>query len=406
MLADYLAFTRAHPRPVAFAFLLCALSSFGQTFFIALSGAAIRLEFTLSDGALGSAYAVATIASGLALGWVGRWIDRLPLRTYVAGVAVMLAAGCMGLALASQLWMLTAAFFLLRLAGQGLMTHTALTATARRFPQDSGKALGLVALGFALGEAVLPPAAVALQAGIGWRGVWWVAAGMVLLGTVAALGILPATRPQPAGGSATAGREAPAAPAPHAPLWRDRRLLLALPAVLAPSFVVTGFFFHQVRLAAELGWDLGLVAAAFVGFAIARAWAMLRAGPVIDRTGAARLLPLFLAPLALAMGAILLGEGRPLAAVAYLLATGLTTGVSTTLATALWTEFFGPARLAALRAAVAGAGVIASALAPAIFGALLDLGITLRWQAAGCLLGLLAASAITLPLARGPRHGP
>jgi hypothetical protein len=56
--------------------------------------------------------------------------------------------------------------------------------------------------------------------------------------------------------------------------------------------------------------------------------------------------------------------------------------------------------LGAVRAAVAGASVIASALAPAIFGALLDLGVTLQWQAASCLIYLLAASILTLPLAR------
>jgi MFS family permease len=177
-----------------------------------------------------------------------------------------------------------------------------------------------------------------------------------------------------------------------------------MPAVLAPPFVVTGLFFHQTRLAAELGWDLGWVAAAFAGFAVTRAWAMLCVGPVIDRTGAARLLPLFLLPLAAAMAAILIGSGRPTAAFAYLLATGLTTGISTTLTTALWTAFYGPERLGAVRAAVAGAAVVSSALAPAVFGALLDMGITLRWQAAGCLVYLLVASAITVPLARGTRR--
>ena len=166
-----------------------------------------------------------------------------------------------------------------------------------------------------------------------------------------------------------------------------------MPAVLAPPFVVAGLFFHQVRLAEELGWDLGTVATAFAGFTAARAWAMLRAGPMIDRTGAARLLPLFLLPLAGAMAAILVGGGCPAAAFAYLLATGLTTGVATTLTTALWAEFYGAGRLGAVRAAVAGAAVVSSALAPAVFGALLDLGVSLRWQAAGCLGYLLAASA-------------
>jgi MFS family permease len=181
-----------------------------------------------------------------------------------------------------------------------------------------------------------------------------------------------------------------------------------LPAVLAPSFVVTGFFFHQLRLATELGWSLGVIAAGFAGFAIVRAAATLGIGPRIDRLGAARLLPVFLVPLAGAMAAIVLGSGSQLAAIAYLMLTGLTTGISTTLTTALWTEFYGLDRLGAVRAAVSGAGVVASALAPAIFGLLLDLGVGLRVQAGGCLLYLAAASLLTLPIARrrAAQHGP
>jgi MFS family permease len=175
---------------------------------------------------------------------------------------------------------------------------------------------------------------------------------------------------------------------------------LVMPAILAPSFVVTGSFFHQLRLAAELRWDLGVVAGAFAGHAVARAGAMLRGGPVIDRIGATPLLPVFLLPLALAMGAIVVGSGSAVAAIAYLILAGLTSGVSTTMTTAMWAEFYGVERLGAVRAVVAGAGVIASALAPAVFGWLLDLGITLQAQALWSLIGMVIAALLTVPVAR------
>ncbi|MGK7864096.1 MFS transporter [Falsiroseomonas sp. E2-1-a4] len=396
MLAEYLSFARAHPRPLAFGFLLAALSSFGQTFFIALSGTGIAEEFAISDGQLGLGYAVATLASGFALGWAGRWIDRVSLRRYTMFSTLLLVVGCLAMATVQGPLLLVLAFFLLRMAGQGLLTHTAMTATARRFQHDRGKALALVALGFALGEAVLPPIAIGLLPWVGWRGLWWGAAAAVLLAGWAALRLLPRAE-------ATAASRPGQQPGPRAPsLWRDARFWLVLPAILAPSFVVTGFFFHQLRLAAEIGWDLRVVAAAFAGYAVARAGAVLRAGPVIDRIGATPLLPLFLLPLVLAMGVILLGRDSQPAAVIYLLLAGLTSGVSTTMATALWTDFYGVERLGSVRATVAGAGVIASALAPAAFGWLLDLGITLHTQAAWCLAGMLVASLLTLPVTR--RH--
>jgi MFS family permease len=245
MLAEYLSFARSHPRPLAFGLLLAGLSSFGQTFFIALSGDGVRAEFGISDGQLGVTYAVATLASGFALGWAGRWIDRVTLRRYTLAAALLLALGCFAMALVPGAWALVVAFFLLRIAGQGLLTHTAMTATARRFGPDRGKALALVALGFALGEAVLPPIAVGLLPQIGWRGLWWCATGTLLIGTWLALRLLPRSE------STAPSRMAAHAEARPQSLWRDHRLWLVMPAILAPSFVVTGFFFHQLRLAAE-----------------------------------------------------------------------------------------------------------------------------------------------------------
>jgi hypothetical protein len=56
----YATFLGLHARHLVFGVLLMALSSFGQTFFIALFGAQIRVAYALSDGALGAVYAAGT----------------------------------------------------------------------------------------------------------------------------------------------------------------------------------------------------------------------------------------------------------------------------------------------------------------------------------------------------------
>ena len=387
----YLGFLRENGRAVAFGALLTLLSSFGQTFFVALSAPGIRAEFGFTEGGLGLLYAGATLAAGLLLGWAGRLIDRTSWRRYTAAVCLGLAAGCAGMALAGQAWMVALLYVVLRLCGQGLTTHTAMTVTARRFPRDAGKALGLAALGLVIGEAVLPPAAVALLPGLGWRGLWWVAAMLVLAGMLAALWLLdvgePPARPQTAA-------------MPPVPLWRDRTFLLMQPALQAPPFIMTGFLFNQVRLAEEMGWAMAVYAGTFVVFAAMRAAGMLFAGPVIDRLGAARLLPVYLLPLMAAMGALVLGQGSHASALVFMVMAGLTNGVIATLGTALAAQLYGAERLAAVRAAIAGGLLIAAALAPACFGLLLDAGIGLRAQAGACLLGLAVASLLTLPVAR------
>lgn len=388
--AGYLAFLRQHLRAVLFGALLTLLSSFGQTFFVALSAPGIRAEFSLSEGGLGLLYAGATLAAGLLLGWAGRLIDRTSLARYTATVCTALALGCAGMAVAGQAWLLAPLYVVLRLSGQGLTTHTAMTATARRFPREAGRALGLVALGLVLGEAVLLPTSVALLPAVGWRGLWWIAAGLATAGLAAALLLHDGAAPAP---------PPPRAAAAPVPLWRDRAFLLMQPAVQAPPFIMTGFLFNQLRLADEMGWPLAAWAAAFPLFALVRAAGMLLAGPVIDRAGAARLLPVYLLPLALAMASLVAGQGTYAAIPVFMVGAGLTNGVVATITTALAAQLYPPDRLAAIRSAMAGGLLIAAALAPAVFGLLLDAGLSLRWQAGACLAALLAAGILTIPLA-------
>ena len=103
------------------------------------------------------------------------------------------------------------------------------------------------------------------------------------------------------------------------------------------------------------------------------------------------------------MAALVLGQGSHASALVFMVMAGLTNGVVATLGTALAAQLYGPQRLAAVRAAIAGGLLIAAALAPAVFGLLLDAGIGLRMQAAACLAGLVVASLLTLPLARRAR---
>lgn len=58
-----LLFLRANARWLAAGLLLTMFSSFGQTFFIGLSGNRLRAAFDLSDGDFGGLYMLGTLAS-------------------------------------------------------------------------------------------------------------------------------------------------------------------------------------------------------------------------------------------------------------------------------------------------------------------------------------------------------
>jgi len=146
-------FLRANARWIAGGFVLTLFSSFGQTFFIGLSGEELRTKFSLSDGQFGLIYMVATLASALTLPWLGRVLDIMPGWKVARFVMPALAGACLLIAFSPTVLVLVFAIYLLRLFGQGMMTHTALTEIGRWFAAGRGRATSLVVPGHQAGEA-------------------------------------------------------------------------------------------------------------------------------------------------------------------------------------------------------------------------------------------------------------
>ena len=387
-MAAYFRFVLANAPFLGFGLLLACFSSFGQTFYIGLFGAAVRAEFELSHAGFGSLYMAGTLVSGLAFAFAGRLIDRVSLRRYAAFALIGLAAACAIMASAANAILLTVALCALRFFGQGLVTHTAHTATARHFERDRGKALSVVMLGHPLGEALLPPVAVAAAAWFGWREVWWAASVLLVLAILPSAMLLLPRMPAPV-------RPASAPVGAWSMLFRDRRFLLALPAVLVPAFVSTGFAFHIVPLAAEQGWDMKLVAAAFTAFAVAKVAMSLAAGPAIDRLGARALLPVLLLPLIAACLSLSAGTAIWIAFL-FMALLGVSGGVTQTLLGAIWAEVYGVGQLGAIRSVYFVLMVFSSALAPAAFGRTIDAGAGLADIGLACAAVMAGAKLLLL----------
>ena len=378
-------------RLLAAGFLLALLSSFGQTFFIALFGAQIRTEFGLTHGAFGRLYSLATLASGCAMLWVGAALDRIGLLTYAVVANALLAGASLLLALSGSTWLLVLALFRLRLAGQGMMSHASLTGMARGFARNRGKAIALATLGHPTGEALLPIVAVTAAAALGWRNLWIVAAALLMLALALMFGLLGrngAARPN-AGG--TSSGRADDRSYSRAAVLRDRRFYLMVPALIGPSFIVTGLFFHQVHLIEVKGWELSWFATCFAGYAASSTAALMATGALIDRLGAVRLMPIYLLPLCLGC-AILAPGSHDLVALAFMSVVGMTSGAAVTVLTAMWAEVYGLGHLGAIRALAASLSVVSSALGPAAMGWLIDLGVRVEVIALGCTAYLACAT--------------
>jgi len=168
----YFIFILTNFRFLLLTILMTGFSSFGQTFYISLFGGEIRSFYGLTSGQFGGYYSVATLASGFTILWLGSVVDRYDLKKIVVVVISLLAISCLMMGLSTHWIGLILSFYLLRLFGQGFMTHTAMTATGRYFDANRGKAISVTESGFPVGQSVLPILTVWLIGFIGWRETW------------------------------------------------------------------------------------------------------------------------------------------------------------------------------------------------------------------------------------------
>ena len=147
-------------------------SSIGQTFFISLFSGEIRNEFSLSHGMFGIFYSAATLVSAIVFFWVGKLTDQFNL-TFLGLVTLGALSGfAFLLSSAETILILFLSLLGLRLFGQSMLGHIAITAMARWFSEKRGRALSIALLGHPIGEALLPSLIIYFLLQFTWRDIW------------------------------------------------------------------------------------------------------------------------------------------------------------------------------------------------------------------------------------------
>ena len=410
---DTLQFLRENARWLGGGFLLTMFSSFGQTFFIGLSGEDLRAAFGLSSGGFGGLYMLATLASAISLPWLGRTLDLMPGWKVVRFTMPVFALACVLITVAPNVAVLGIALYLLRLFGQGMMTETAYTETGRWFVANRGRAMALIVIGQQAGLAALPLLVVLIErASGGWRTAWIASAALLVLIGLPAIVALMRVERVPRSHEAKVRDLRTARDWTRAQVIRDPVLYLLLLGTLAPPFISTVIFFHQDYLIALRGYDSLAFAAAFPVMSVTTVVFGLVCGHLIDRLGALRLLPFYLIPLAVASAAVALIT--PVWGIyVFMFLLGISSGFTSTLFGALWPEVYGLANLGGIRAIIVSAMVLSTALGPGISGALIDRGVSLPrqmlwlsvWCVAACFVLAFSARLVRLreerPLLQG-----
>ena len=358
-------------------------SSVGQTFFISLFSGEIRNAFNLSHGMFGILYSVATLTSATLFFWLGKLTDQFNLTVLGLITLGILSGFSFLLSSAETLLILFLSLLGLRLFGQSMISHIAVTAMARWFSKKRGRALSIALMGHPIGEALLPSLITFFLFQFTWREIW------VGIGTCIIIIFLPlvywlgrhlkSNNHDSSNSGLTKSKKKLIDSWNRSQVLKDLRFYQVLPGLLASPFIVTGVFFHQIHLIETKSWSITLLASSYPFFALSVIGVTFGAGWIIDRFGTVHLLRFFLLPLA--FGLILIaGTDKAFAIPIFMILMGASAGSATIVISTLWVELYGINYLGSIRSMFFSMVVLATSVSPALMGLLLDIGITLEIQ--------------------------
>jgi len=391
-------FVKNNYRFLLFGFILTFCSSFGQTFFIGIFNPYIREDLSLSHSEFGLIYSLATLLSSLSLIWIGKKIDDFKIIYFAIAVCLFLAFSSFFLTLVSNIILLFFAIYFLRLSGQGLMTHTASTSMAKFFDLNRGKALSISWLGLSLGEGFLPYLIIFLMKFYSWKIVWLGISIFILSLVVPSVFFILRFYKD----GATEVSDIKKQEVNHtiknwtrSEVIRDSKFYFLLPAVLGPAFLSTGIFINQIYIFESKQWSMLMLAQGFTLYAIVSVITLAISGFLIDRFSAIKVLPFYLLP-TMAAYTLVITSSWAFTPIVMMILIAMTNGTSSVLLTSTWSEIYGTKYLGGIRSITVSFFVFSTAIAPVLFGYLIDKQFTIN-QIFSMMLGyLILANALFL----------
>ena len=366
-------FIKSNYKYLCFGFLMTFCSSFGQTFFLGIFNPFIREDLNLSHSEFGGIYSAATLVSSLAIIWVGKKIDDYKLKSFAIFVCISLFLSSLLISQLSGYLHLILAIFFLRLFGQGLMSHTSSTAMARFFNKNRGKALGIAWLGLSFGEGVLPGTVILSLNFLVWKQVWLSIAGFLVLIVLPMIIFLLKNFKDASVEKGVIENNKLIKNWTREEVLKDSKFYFLLPMVLCPPFLITGIFINQSFLFINKGWGSDMIALSFTAYAIFTVISLQVSGYLIDRFSAIKILPFYLIPMMFGFFITIIINLK-VSPILFFILIAITNGTANVLITSTWSEIYGTKHLGAIRSITVSFMVFSTALAPILFGVLIDNG--------------------------------
>ena len=393
---------RSNFKIIFFGFVFTFASSVGQSFFIGLFNSDIRNELNISHGEFGSIYGFATLISSLVFIWVGKKIDDYKLVHYSIFVVILLSFASFFFSTVNTVIFLLVGIFLLRLSGQGLMSHTASTAISRYFEKRRGKALSIIWLGMSLGEFLLPVLIVYLLSFIYWRDLW-------IYITITVLIFLPVISFFTTKNINIYSREEESSEKKsnfnlikswkRTEVLKDFKFYTMLPCIMAPAFIITGIVINQTFIIESKSWGTYTMAKAFMFYSILTVLTLFVSGILVDKFTSRKLLLYLNLPMLLGL-LILIYFNHPYTAFIFMGLIGVSNGLTNILISSLWAEIYGVNYLGSIKSLTGALMVFSTALATVVFGVLIDFGYSIENISYICSIYIIISFLIILMFQR------
>ena len=365
-------------KVVVFGFIFTFFSSFGQSFFLGLFNAPIRDELGISHGQFGNIYASATIFSSLLLIWIGKKIDEYHIIYYSFFVILLLFFSSLLFSFINNIYFLALGIFLMRFAGQGLMSHTATTTVSRFFNQTRGKALSTIWFGLSSAEFILPVFVTYLFLIYSWQTVWHGIAILIILflpliifNTIRTIKLESREKEQ----------------RPQKPLiiksWRRRDVIkdfkfyVVSLNMLAMPWIATGVFVYQSFISNSKMWNIYTIPKGFMVYSVASIVTLFFSGFLVDKFTSRKLIPLMNIPLLIAMFVLFYYQNE-ISAYIFLGFIGISNGLANVLGSSTWAEIYGVKFIGSIKALTTAFMVFSTAFGTAVFGIMIDNGFSIE----------------------------
>jgi len=366
-------------KVILFGFIFTFFSSFGQSFFLGLFNSSIRDTLSITHGQFGSIFASATLLSSLVLVWIGKKIDDVNILKFASYVIIFLSISCFIFSKISSVIFLFIGIFLMRLAGQGLTTHTATTTISRYFEKNRGRALSVCWLGLSLAEFTMPVLIVFLLTFIEWRDIWISISILIII-------ILPVTTYSLVRNVKLDSREDSSKKNEtkrETKQWKrievlkDYRFYVICMTMLAMPWIATGTFVYQSFISTSKGWGPYVIAQSFMAYSIFSVITLFVSGFLIDKFSSRRLLIYMNMPLLIAT-VVLFYFDSSFSSFIFLGLIGISNGLANVLGSSTWAEIYGVKYIGSIKALTTALMVFSTAFGTALFGILIDNGLSIE----------------------------